>query len=122
MDELATLPGASAAGASTTPLLTSRGQALVTVKDPSVPSALGVNATVLGDYFQAVGIRLLRGRLFDSRDRRGSEPVVVINETMVRQFFPLKDAIGQQIKLGPPQSPDPWYTVIGVVADVKNNE
>ena len=122
MDELATLPGASAVGASTTPLLTSRGQALVTVKDPSVPSALAVNATVLDDYFQAVGIRLRRGRLFDSRDRRGSEPVVVINETMARQFFPLKDAVGQQIKLGPPQSPDPWYTVIGVVADVKNNE
>ncbi len=106
MDELATLPGASAVGASTTPLLTSRGQALVTVKDPSVPSALAVNATVLDDYFQAVGIRLRRGRLFDSRDRRGSEPVVVINETMARQFFPLKDAVGQQIKLGPPQSPD----------------
>jgi predicted permease len=122
VDELAALPGASAAGAATAPLLSLRNQNLFTVKDPSVPSALAVNATVLGDYFQAVGIRLRRGRLFDSRDRRGSEPVLIVNETMARQSFPGKDAVGQQIKLGSPSSPDPWYTVIGVVSDVKNNE
>jgi predicted permease len=122
VDGLATLPGASAAGASTAPLLSLRSQNLFTVKDPAVPSALAVNGVVLGDYFQAVGIRLRRGRLFDSRDRRGSEPVLVINETMARQYFPGKDAVGQQIKLGSPSSLDPWYTVIGVVADVKNNE
>jgi putative ABC transport system permease protein len=122
VDELATLPGASAAGAATAPLLSLRNQSLFTVKDPLVPSALAVSATVLGDYFQAVGISLRRGRLFDSRDRRESERVLVINETMARQYFPGKDAVGQQIKLGSPSSPDPWYTVIGVVADVKNNE
>ncbi len=122
VDELAALPGASAAGAATAPLLSLRNQNLFTVKDPSVPSALAVNATVLGDYFQAAGIRLRRGRLFDSRDRHESEPVLVINETMARQYFPGKDAVGQQVKLGSPSSPDPWYTVIGVVADVKNNE
>jgi len=121
-DKLATLPGASAAGAATVPLLTLRNQNLFSVKDPAIPSALAVNATVLGDYFQAVGIRLRRGRLFDSRDRVGSAPVLVFNETMARQYFPGKDAVGQQVKLGPPSSPDPWYTVIGVVADVKNNE
>jgi putative ABC transport system permease protein len=122
VDELATLPGASAAGAATAPLLSLRNQSLFTVKDPLVPSALAVSATVLGDYFQAAGIPLRRGRLFDSRDRRESERVLVINETMARQYFPGKDAVGQQIKLGSPSSPDPWYTVIGVVADVKNNE
>jgi putative ABC transport system permease protein len=122
VDDLAALPGASAAGATTAPLLSLRSQNLFTVKDPSVPSALAVNATVLGDYFQAVGIRVRRGRLFDSRDRPGSEPALVINETMARQYFSGKDAVGQQIKLGSPSSPDPWYTVIGVVSDVKNNE
>ncbi len=122
VNDLATLPGAGAAGASTAPLLSLQMQSLVTVKDPGVPSALAINATVLGDYFQAVGIRVRRGRLFDSGDRRESVPVLVINETMARQYFPGKEAVGQQIKLGSPSSPDPWYTVIGVVADVKNNE
>ncbi|MBV9768181.1 MAG: ABC transporter permease [Bryobacterales bacterium] len=122
VDEFERLPGATAAGAATSPLLALRNQRLFTLKDPTIPSALAINATVLGHYFQAVGIRLLRGRLFDSRDRRGSAPVLVINEAMARQYFPGKEAIGQQIKLGSPSSPDPWYTVIGVVADVKNNE
>jgi predicted permease len=122
VDRLAALPGASAAGAATAPLLSLEGQQLFTVKDPSIPSALAVSFTVLGDYFQAAGITVRRGRLFDSRDRRESEPVLVINETMAHQYFPGKDAVGQQIKLGSPSSTDPWYTVIGVVADVKNNQ
>ena len=37
-------------------------------------------------------------------------------------IFLARIAVGQQVKLGSPASPDPWYTVIGVVADVKNNE
>jgi predicted permease len=122
LDELAALPGVNAAGAASAPLLSLQGQQLFTLKDPSIPSALAVNATVLGDYFQAAGISLRRGRIFDSRDRVASEPVLVINETMARQYFAGKDAVGQQIKLGSPSSPDPWYTVIGVVADVKNND
>ena len=122
INELEALPGATAAGAATAPLLSLRNQQLFTVKDPSIPSALGANSTVLGDYFQAVGIRLQRGRLFDSRDRRESQSVLVINETLARQYFPGKDAIGQEIKLGSPTSPGPWSIVIGVVADVKNNE
>jgi putative ABC transport system permease protein len=77
---------------------------------------------VLGDYFQVTGIPLLHGRWFDSRDRSGSEPVLIVNETMARRYFPGKQAVGQQIKLGPRESTDPWYNVIGVVGDVKNNE
>jgi putative ABC transport system permease protein len=120
--ELGTLPGATTAGAATAPLLSLRNQQLFTVKDRSIPSALAANFTVLGDYFQAVGIRLQQGRLFDSRDRHESQPVLVINETMARQYFPGKDAIGQETKVGSPTSPGPWSVVIGVVADVKNNE
>ena len=122
IDNFETLPGATATGASTAPLLTLRNQRLFSVKDPSIPPALAVNATVVGDYFQAAGIPLRRGRLFDSQDRKGSQPVLVINETMARQYLPGKDAVGQQIKLGDPSMPGPWHTVIGVVADAKNNE
>ena len=120
--QLEAIPGVSAAGAATAPLLSLRGQSLFTIRDPSIPSALAANSTVLGNYFQAAGIRLQHGRLFDSRDRQDSAPVLIVNETMARQYFPGKDAVGQEIKLGPPASTDPWFTVIGVVADVKNNE
>ncbi|HJZ80004.1 MAG TPA: FtsX-like permease family protein, partial [Pyrinomonadaceae bacterium] len=59
--------------------------------------------------------------LFDSRDRRGSGPVLVINETLARRYFSGQDPVGQQIKLGSRQSTDPWYTIIGEVADSKND-
>jgi putative ABC transport system permease protein len=122
MQKLEALPDVAAAGAATAPLLTLRNQNLFTVKDLRFPSALAANATVLGNYFEAVGIRLRQGRLFDARDRAGSEPVLIVNETMAREYFAGVDAVGQQIKLGSPTSPDPWYTIVGVVSDVKNNE
>jgi predicted permease len=122
VNEFEALPGSMAVGAATAPLLSLQNQQLFTVRDQSIPSALAANYTVLGDYFQAAGIRLQHGRLFDSRDRRESQPVLVINEALARQYLPGKDAIGQEIKLGNPALPGGWSTVIGVVADVKNDE
>ncbi len=122
VDALAALPGASATGAATTPFLNLRGQNLFTVKTAGFPQSLSSHAQVAGNYFQAAGIPLRRGRIFDSRDRAESEPVIVINETLARTYFPGRDPVGQQIKLGSRETPDPWLTVIGVVADVKNNE
>jgi putative ABC transport system permease protein len=121
IDQLAALPGSRGAGAAAANLLNPARGRLFVVKNPAVPAAVSSHAEVLGDYFQAVGIPLRRGRLFDSRDRRGSEPVLLINETLARRYFPGQDAVGQQIKLGLRQSPDPWYTIIGVVADSKND-
>ena len=121
VDGLAAMPGATAAGAATSPLLNLTRQNLFTVKSADFPSDLSSHCWVLGGYFQAVGIPLRRGRWFDSRDRPGSEPALIINETMARRYFPGQDPLGQQIKLGTRESPDPWYTVVGVVADVKNN-
>jgi predicted permease len=121
VDQLGALPGSRSAGAAAANLLNPARGRLFVVKNPSVPAAVSSHAEVLGDYFQAVGIPLRRGRLFDSRDRRGSEPVLLINETLARRYFPKQDPVGQQIKLGSPQSTDPWYTIVGVVADSKND-
>jgi putative ABC transport system permease protein len=121
IDALAAMPGATAAGAATSPLLNLTRQNLFTVKSADFPSDLSSHSWVLGSYFQALGVSLRRGRLFDSRDRPGSEPALIINETMARRYFPGQDPIGQQVKLGSRESPDPWYTIVGVVADVKNN-
>lgn len=128
--ELEALPGVSAAGAASAPLLTLRGQQLFTLRDASIPPALAPNSTVLGDYFQAAGISLKAGRLFDTRDRQDTAPVLVINEAFARMYFAGREgagravgqAVGQEVKLGSPTSPDPWFTVIGVVADVKNDD
>jgi len=72
--------------------------------------------TVSVDYFGTMGIRLLAGRRFDSRDSAGSEPVAVVNQTLARRFWPGGDPIGKRIATGI-DSDDGWVRVVGVVAD-----
>ena len=70
--------------------------------------------------FSTLGIPLLRGRMFDARDRKDTQPVTIVNQALVRQYFPDADPLQHVIKLG--SSDDPanlWLTIVGVVADVK---
>ena len=76
-------------------------------------------------YFNTMQIPLLKGRVFDEQDREGSPPVVVINQTMSRRFWPDEDPIGKQIRL---IDPGPTGTgsgvtasVVGVVGDIKHS-
>src|SRR2546422_188564 len=69
------------------------------------------------DYFKTLGIRLVDGRLFDDRDASGTPNVAIVNQTMARTFWGNQSPIGRRVR---PHFRDPWCTVIGVVADVKN--
>jgi putative ABC transport system permease protein len=66
-----------------------------------------------------MGMRLLRGREFDDRDREGAPAVVIINETMARRYWPNEDPIGARINLGQENQPL-WHEIVGVVNDVKS--
>jgi predicted permease len=68
-------------------------------------------------YFETAGIRLIEGRLFQDGDGPGAPNVAIINHTMARMHWPSQSAIGHRIR---PSFADPWCTIIGVVADVKN--
>ena len=70
------------------------------------------------EYFRAMQIPLIAGRVFSSDDAETSPKVAVVNETLARGFFP-KGAIGRRIMLGAPRSGYPWLTIVGVVGDVK---
>jgi predicted permease len=73
----------------------------------------GVSANVVTpDYFSVFGIALVRGRLLTSEDRAGSEPVAVVDETLVRAYFGATEAIGRRVVLGADREP---YTIVGVV-------
>ncbi len=74
---------------------------------------------VSADYLQTMGISLRQGRYLSENDTEKSTPVTIINETMARHYWPGEDAIGKRFKLGDPDSPEPWRTVVGVVADVR---
>jgi len=76
-------------------------------------------AGVMNNYADVLGVRLLRGRWFDSRDGADAEPVVVIDERLAQDAFGGGDPLGQQIRIGDPRSEDTvWRTVVGVVANV----
>jgi len=70
------------------------------------------------DYFSAMGVRLMDGRLFDDRDVQGAPYVAIINKTMAMTFWPQQNPIGRRVQPG--GNGGPWATVIGVVDDVKN--
>lgn len=69
---------------------------------------------VSASYFDTMGMRLLRGRLFE---RGEAAPAVVVNETMAARYFPGEDPLGRRIRPGGERLP--WFTIVGVVADVK---
>jgi putative ABC transport system permease protein len=73
--------------------------------------------TVGKHYFETMGIRLIEGRLFDDRDGPGAPAVAVVNQTMARTFWGNQSPIGRRLR---PGFSDPWCTVVGVVADVRN--
>jgi putative ABC transport system permease protein len=68
-----------------------------------------------------LGVRLMRGRLFDSRDRASSEPVALVNEAIAREYFQEADPIGRRICVGDPGEKNPWRTIVGVVANEKTS-
>jgi len=70
-------------------------------------------------YFQTIGATLARGRDFEPADKHEAPRVAIINETMARQHFAGQDPVGQRIKMGRPDSTEPWRTIVGVVKDVQ---
>ncbi|MBK9316613.1 MAG: ABC transporter permease [Acidobacteria bacterium] len=71
---------------------------------------------VSSGYFSAMGIPLVKGRLFDERDTRGEPGTVIIDEAMARRFWPDQDPIGRRMRRG---DDDPWRTIIGIISDAK---
>ncbi|HWZ32366.1 MAG TPA: ABC transporter permease [Bryobacteraceae bacterium] len=117
--EFAAMPGVMMAGAASSLPFSATQRHVYTVENHShSPTNF---SEVLGDYFQTLGIALRRGRWFNDNDRPDSERVVLINETAARQFWPGEDPVGKRVKWGVLQTPWPWMTVVGVVADVSQD-
>ncbi|HTI68638.1 MAG TPA: ABC transporter permease [Candidatus Limnocylindria bacterium] len=68
-------------------------------------------------YFETLGIRLVDGRFFDSRDAAGTPEVAIVNQTTARMFWGNQSAVGRRIR---PGNTTNWCTIVGVIADVKN--
>ncbi len=79
---------------------------------------VGHEAVTLG-YFRTLGMTIVRGRGFDRRDGPDSEQVAVVDEALVREYFPGTDPIGQRIRVTGQTEPFPWVRIVGVVASAK---
>jgi putative ABC transport system permease protein len=71
-------------------------------------------------FFETMGIRLLDGRFLDARDTANSTPAMVINQTMARTYYENQSPLGRRVKPGGNNPQNTWFTVVGVVEDVKN--
>ena len=131
LERLRSLPGTEYAGA------------IDNLFEPGQPGMLGLRAiegrsveleqqwtaltwtTVSGDYFQAIGAGLLKGRYFSDQDTAGSPLVAIIDESMARRYWPNQEPVGAHIKGQDPRGRDPrghndeWLTIIGVVRDTR---
>jgi putative ABC transport system permease protein len=71
---------------------------------------------VSSGYFAALHVPLLSGRDISARDRPDAPPVVVVNHSLARRFWPHGDAVGKRLKVGLGRSD--WYEIVGIVGDV----
>ena len=123
MRRLEGAPGVESAGAGTDLPLESGWSKIFSVEGQVPPPGAGLNVdshtVILGNYFQTLGIPLIRGRFFNDSDTQKSRRVVIVNKTLADRYFHGQDPIGHRLKWGPPESDSYWMTVIGVVGDVK---
>lgn len=121
LDEVRALPGVLAAGTiSLVPLGGVNACPPILVEGAPVtsgPAPCAEVRTSSSGYFQAMGIPLLAGRLFDARDTPERPRVVLINSALARRFFPGVDPVGRRLGVGNPAKPT-WLEVVGVVGDV----
>jgi predicted permease len=122
---LQSLPGVEAAGAGSDVPWTgyddNAGDLTVEGKKPAPSQNFhGRYHMASDDYFRAVGMPLLRGRFFDGSDRADGRTVVIINEAMARECWPGEDPVGKRITGNDKPQEKDWWTVVGVVSDVKD--
>ncbi len=87
------------------------------------PLAEGTGGTVAWrwvtpDYFPALSIPILRGRGFTQADRDSADHFMIVSQSLARYMFQNENPIGRHVQ---PGLEGPWYTIVGVAADVKNN-
>ena len=126
LQNIASLPGVESVGATTfLPLRDGNNARYFTVEgrvgNEPRDYTLANHRQVSAGYFETLGFALLKGRLLTAEDYGAGVPVVVVNQSFARKYFPDQDPLGKRIKMGETaESSYPWMTVVGVVGDVRH--
>ena len=122
---LAPLPGIEGVAlSSNTPLGGFNGTA-VTIPGRTLPASeagdVGIEQ-VSQNLMAVMGIPLRQGRQFNSGDHENAAQVAIVNQRFADEYFPNGDALGKQLKIGLPNGPGAWLTIVGLVGNVERGD
>jgi predicted permease len=124
------LPGVDLASMTTDLPVTHLSQRFpINIEDRPDESRRGLFSEVTGvtpEYFKVLQASLVRGRFFAEDDQLGKQPVVIVDESAIRTFWPDRDPIGRRLSIRPAgivavATDSPWLNVVGVIKDIKND-
>lgn len=125
MAEMDSIPGVKAAAATSTPPLQGRWGRSVTAEGApvlSVKDAPMVNhSSVTPNYFRTMKIGIIEGRDFTEHDTK-QERVTIVDKRLADNYWPGQSAVGKRVRFGPPESNEPWHTIVGVVQAVQSQD
>jgi putative ABC transport system permease protein len=123
LDRLTHVRGVTAASASVGFPIVGGSSAAAILRARQAEGAVGEIAyfSVSPEFMSTTRARVVAGRDLSPADRADTPPVVLINETMARTFWPAGQALGEQLQIGQPAAERPWLTVVGIVADLRQH-
>ena len=126
LERVRALPGVTRAAYVNYPPLTIKGgKAFISIEGRPAAQPEDFNRSIVSDrtasagYFATLDVPVLRGREFDARDTADAPFAALINAKLAAVHFPHEDPIGHRIKIGNPNGPNPWLTIVGVVGDMR---
>jgi len=124
LEKVRAIPGVINAGAISRIPLTVTDQATFYLLEgqsrDSVPEQVALTRVVSRDYFATVGARLRQGRFFGISDRKSESPAAVVNESFANRNFQGRSPLGERLKFGQLSEKGYWYTIVGVVKEIRD--
>jgi putative ABC transport system permease protein len=122
---IAALPGVQAAGFSTIlPLAGTNSDWSFAIEglpsNNNSPSPDEEKRQVSADYFRAIEAPLIKGRFFSDADKAEAPPVIIVNQTFAKKFWPKEEALGKRITFDDPKKDPKWITVVGIIGDIRH--
>jgi putative ABC transport system permease protein len=124
LDRVRTVPGVSAVALSTD-LPLDGGSSAVFYAAEGMPPANAQNVPrayihrVSPEFFATLRVPILAGRTFEESELTATSPALIVSERVPKRFWPGQDPIGKRVKFGQLTAPSPWFTIVGVVGEVK---
>jgi len=122
LERLKAIPGViEVGGINALPLTDTGADGIFLINDDATRTGNTDYRRASGGYFAAMGIPLLRGRLFDSRDTPNASPAAVISQSLAQKYFATVDPIGQRLQFGNMDGDKRLLEIVGVVGNVQED-